>query len=467
VFDPMPAVIIGAIAVGWLAAVSGGSAHAADLIPVVEAEENVYSFTAPENGSGPTWCHGSSCIVRVGDHVFISGEEVIPDAKPLNNVRWLLFERGAQGWETIAKGPGRTREPCPLTCFPDGTMFLSDNPTITPPDQYKGPARPEVLAFSAERPKEPYQTLLPAWGGQPEFTEHSYRSFAADGQRKELILFQNVGYTHAEWSFRDARGEWSAHGQLKWPWGAEYPEPQPIRVCYPTVAIKDHKAYFCGVSDIVEPYPQWREYKKQITGRDWDYDFRRLFFTWSDDVTSGAFHDWIEVSSRDKTCGWIYPCDLWVGPDGAVHLLWTERAINEKLREKFFPGEKQSQALMYAVVRNGKVETKRALVLATEDGDGPVVGDARFHVTADGRLLVFYYASGDRADGERFSENRLLEIKPDGSQTESVKVNLQQPLTRFFTTTWRAGCAPSNLLEVYGSRAGGEDMMGYARIRIE
>jgi hypothetical protein len=44
-----------------------------------------------------------------------------------------------------------------------------------------------------------------------------------------LILFQNIGYTHAEWAFRDRSGN-SAQGKLVWPDGKEYPKPQPIRV---------------------------------------------------------------------------------------------------------------------------------------------------------------------------------------------------------------------------------------------
>lgn len=455
------------IATMWGVGLMAGSVRSADLNPVVEVEEDVYSFAQADNGAGPTWCHGSTCIVRAGENVLASGIEVIPDAKPLNNVRWQLFHRAGKGWQMVARGPGRTREPCPLACFPDGEVFLSDNPTLTPPDRYNGPARPEVLAFRAAQPEGWYQTLLPSWDGQPEFTEHSYRSFAADGRRRELILFQNVGYTHAEWSFRDERGNWSARGQLKWPWGAEYPEPQPIRVCYPTVALKDRKVYLCGVSDIIEPYPEWRAHKKELSGRDWDYDFRRLFYTWSDDITTGRFHGWVEVSSRDKTCGWMMPCDLWVAPDGAVHLLWTERAIDERLRERFFPNEKQSQALMYGVVRDGKVEQKRPLVIVREGEGGPTVGDGRFHVTAEGRLLVWYYQSGSGANGEWVSENRLLKVMPDGTQGESVKVPLKHPIRSAFTATWRAGCAPSEVLDVYGLRADGERTMAYARIRIK
>ena len=65
--------------------------------------------------------------------------------------------------------------------------------------------------------------------------------------------------------------------------------------------------------------------------------FRRLFYTWSDDITGGTFHDWIEVSSRDKTCGRIFPVDLYVAPSGDVFVLWTERALDEAISTPFPP----------------------------------------------------------------------------------------------------------------------------------
>ncbi len=435
--------------------------------PIVEVEEDVYSFEPADNGAGPMWTHGNTCIVRVGENLYASGLEKISDAVPLNNVRWLLFRRGTEGWEQVAVGPGRTREPCPLICFQDDRLFLSDNPTLTPTDQYSGPARPEVLLFSASDPEAGYQTLLPVWDDDPPFTEHSYRSFAADSENKELILFQNIGYTHAEWSFRDREDRWSAQGKLKWPWGSEYPKPQPIRVCYPNIAIKARAVYFCGVSDIVEPYPEWRQHKKEITGRDWDYDFRRLFFTWSDDITTGQFHDWIEISSRDKTGGWIFPCDLWVAPDGDVHLLWSERAIDERLRDKFFPDEKQIFSLNYAVVRKGQVVLRRSLHRGGEGASSEIPGNGRFRRTKGGRLLVFYYVHGTSADGTAVSENRVLEIYPDGQQSAPATVDLKHPFTSFYTATWRAGSAPSNVLDIYGQRAGKGHTISYARVRIE
>jgi hypothetical protein len=64
------------------------------LAPVVEVEEDLYTYTNAQNGAGPMWCSGSTTLVRTGDWLFVSGLETIPEAKPLNNCRWMLFTRG-------------------------------------------------------------------------------------------------------------------------------------------------------------------------------------------------------------------------------------------------------------------------------------------------------------------------------------------------------------------------------------
>jgi len=437
--------------------------------PVVEVEEDVYRYEPADNGAGPLWCQGSTCLVRAGDGLFASGLETIKGAKPLNNCRWMLFHRGEQGWQkTLSDPSGRTREPCPMVAFPDGRLFLSVNPTLNvDPNTYSGPARPEVLQFAARDAGKAERTLLPVWSGKPKFTEHSYRSFAADGPNREMILLQNIGYTHAEWSFFDREGRWSAQGQLKWPWGADYVKPEPIRTCYPNVALENREVHFCGVSDIIEPNPEWRAYKKQLTGRDWDYDFRRLFYTWSPDITKGQFEPWVEIASREKTCGWINPGDLWVAPNGDVHILWTERALDERLRQKFFPNEKQSYALNYAVLRKAKVVSRGTLLVAEEGKSNERPGRGRFQITPDNRLFVFFYVSGSDSSGKSISENRLLEILPDGSASNSVPVPLRRPFTDFFTATVRAGSPPSKTLELLGTRQGSNATISFARIRID
>ena len=443
-------------------------ARGAVVTPVVEKEEDVYSYSNADNGAGPMWCHGSTCLVRAGEHLFASGLETIPDAKPLNNCRWVLFERRAHGWERVQVDENRTREPAPIATFSDGRVLLSVNPTLGHgPEPNGGSALPDVLEFKAAAPTLPSTSLRPVWQGTPHFTEHSYRSLSADGITHELILFQNIGYTHAEWTYRDSTGKWSAHGQLKWPWGADYDQPEPVRVCYPNVAIQNRAVYFFGVSDVVEPYKAWRGFKRQLTGREWDYDFRRLFYTWTPDITREPFAEWTEIASRDKTCGWLSPCDLYVATNGDVHVLWSERALDERLRSKFFPEAKQSHTLNHAVVRQGRVVRRQKLEESTEDKPGIVGTAARFQVTPEHRLFVVYYASGIDAADKQVSENRVVEILTDGSVTPAFRLPLQRPFTTFFAATVRAGSPPSRTLEMLGERSGVALTISYAAVRLQ
>lgn len=446
----------------------GLTACAAELKPIVEIEEDVYSYTNAGNGAGPMWCHGSTCLVRVGKRVFASGIETVPGAKPLTNCRWMLFERRAKGWEQVRLDTdGRTREPAPLAAFQRGSVFLSANPTLGHGDEPNGgPARPDVFEFKARDPTAAPKSLLPVWQGEPKFTEHSYRSFAADGAAGELILFQNIGYTHAEWTFRDRRGTWRAQGQIKWPWGAEYDKPEPIRVCYPNVALRNRAVYFCGVSDVVEPYQAWRDFKRQLTGQQWDYDFRRLFFTWTPDITKKPFAGWIEIASCDKTCGWISPGDLYVADNGDVHLVWSERAIDERLRAKFFPEAKQRHSLNYALVREGKVVLRKTIEESSEDKPGIIGSGARFQITPEHRFFVIYYAGGTDSGGKSVAENRVRELLADGNLTPSVRLPLEKAFSQYFTATIRGGSAPSRTLEMLGPRQGSGNTISYARVRL-
>lgn len=428
----------------------------------VQAESDVYSYVPADNGAGPMWCSGSTCLVRTRDRLFASGIETLPQVKPYNNVRWMLFELLQGGWKLQHRDEkDRTREPCPMVCFHDGRVLLSVNPTLAGPDDHGGPAEPAILQFSADDMPAGYETIAPGWQGTPPFTEHSYRSFAADGQRGEMILLQNTGYTHAEWAFCDGQGDWSAQGQLVWPWGAEYDTPQPIRVCYPNVSLNRHSVHFCGVSDIVEPYAKWRQFKRELTGREWDYDFRRLFYTWSDDITTGVFHDWVEIASRDETCGWIFPGDLWVAPDGAAHILWVERAIDERLRPTFFPDARQKHSLNYAIVSEGKVVHTQALCELEEGQTGPSPNKGRFHSTPDGRLYVVYIAAG--AGG---TLNYVVEIGSDRTVGPATQIPLQAPFRSFFTATVRGGSPESDAVEMLGE-AGPPHTIRYARVRLD
>ncbi len=440
---------------------------------VVEVEEEIYSFVNANNGANPLWCYENTCIVRHGEEVFVSGLETLEGVPPDNNTRWLFFKRDKEGWKLVHKDEkDLTREPSPLTVLANGQIFLSVNPTLEPGIEATGPfarspAEPRLLRFLASEIEAPYKTIMPAWQEKAGFKETTYRSFVADRMGGDMILMQNesVGENMAIWTNRNANGDWSRQGTLDYPWGPDYEEPRTIRVCYPAVQLRERKVHLFGVSDIIEPNRAWREYKFQLTGNKWDYDFRRMFYTWTNDIRTGQFKPWVEVASREETCGWLFPADLWVARNGLVHALWTERALDERLREKFFPDARQSHALNYAVLREGKV-IFRAPVMHVEEGKSEVVPKAgRFHITPDGRIFIFY-SLGHKDAGQhiRATENRMVKVKSNGVFSEPVILDMETPLQRFFTATPRSGSAPSRMLDVLGMVG---NTMRYARIRID
>src|SRR5438105_3775078 len=115
-------VLLLVIALMWLPEYT---CSAASLAPTVEIEEDVYTFEPANNGAGPLWCSGSTCLVRTGGNLFASGLETLKDVKPLNNCHWLLFKREKNGWQLQqADHTGRTREPCPLVGFSNNRLLL-------------------------------------------------------------------------------------------------------------------------------------------------------------------------------------------------------------------------------------------------------------------------------------------------------------------------------------------------------
>lgn len=438
----------------------------------IKIEEEIYKIESINNGGSPMWDSGSTNIVRVDSNVFISGIEILPDTPPLNNIKCNLWKRNSNNWSVIKHAiTGRTREPCPLVAFPsENKIFLSDNPTLNSETTAgAGPARPSLLEYDSEKLSKPLLSL-PVWkrsATSPAFTEHSYRSFSADSGRSELILFQNINYSHAEWTFRDSKGIWSAQGQMKWPVGFDYDKPKPIRICFPNVAIRNRAVHFVGVSDIVEPNEAWKKFKHELTGQDWDYDMRRLFYSWSPDITKQGMENWLEIASREKTGGRTTPGDLWLAPDGSAHILWDEVALDMRLRDKFFPNEKQLWTLNYAVIRDGKVESRQTLLTTNEGTPGPIPHLPRFQVTPEGRMFVFFYVNGSDEAGKALSENRIFEIFDDGSISHMTRVPLVHALNNYMTATTRAGSSPSSTLDLLGTTPSEPNTIRYTRIKIK
>ncbi|MYM82956.1 hypothetical protein GTP44_13435 [Duganella sp. FT50W] len=440
--------------------------------PVVEVEEEIYAYVPANNGATPMWDSGSSNLVRIGEQVFASGLDTLPGMAPPNNTQCRLWRRSSLGWRADPPDPsGRTREPCPLVAFPDRRqIMLSANPVRDDtPGAPAGATNPVIRQYTARGKMRNPTAIQPRWQARdpaPVFSAISYRSFAGDGMNNEMILFQNIEYDHAEWAFRDKQGHWNAQGRLSWPLDAERSGNPPIRLCYPNVALDKRSVHFVGTDDVVEPNPGWRLAKRDLTGNTWDYVTRRLYYAWTSDITQQPFSAWLELANRDRTAGRVIPGDLWLAPDGSAHIAWEETAIDMRLRDKFFPDEKQRYELNYAVVRDGKLVSKTTLLATDEGKQGPVPHLPRFQHTQQGRLFVFFYVNGTDPSGKGLRENRLIEILPDGTAGPMLHVPLKHPLNNYMTATERAGSAPSDTLDVIGTEPSNAPTIRYARIRL-
>jgi len=437
----------------------------------VAAEDTIRECGEFNNGAGPLWCYGSKTIVRDGSTVYASVVDVDPDARPYCNTRWHLYQREDGGTWRIVRAQERAgeREPCPLVLQPEGRLHLSVNTAFEIAwESDNGNAgfhcMPHLLVFDRDRIDATPQTLLPRWDSEYPAFEHSYRGIAAE-PTGGIFLTQQVrdGDTHSQaWCYRNADGQWQAGGLLRF----------PMRGCYPAISLNDKAVHVLAISDEIEPNEEWKAYKKEITGRAWDYDFRQLFYTWTPDVTHTPFSQTLTIASTDETCGHIQHTDIYVDANDDAHVLYIERNIwHPFVRDRFFPGLPITSELKYARISNGRVVERRVLLNVAEDSaessgsnvvfDGPIATWAAFHPTADGRLLVLWSQTGI----DRVSSMLIRDLAADPSDPPAP-VPLHTAITRFFAAAPRVGCELSNTIDVYGTN-GDEMVVRYAQIAIE
>jgi hypothetical protein len=420
----------------------------------VEVEEVVATCASPNNGAGPLWCYGAPMVVRLGDDVFASVMETGQGVPPLCNTRWRLYHRDANGW-SLARAPEgfRNREPCPLANTGRGQLVLSVNPSTQPPGTQFGRCDPHLLRFDASHPERGPEALRPTWPKSAHFTDHSYRGLATDARRGEILALNIDATTSVQhWALGNADGDFSRTGTIAF----------PIRACYPQVALRDGAAHVMAIGDVVEPVAAWRDYKKEKTGRAWDYVFRRLFYTGTPDIARRDFAEPVEIDSAEATAGHITNLDLWIDPEGKAHLLYLKTNLTPLLRDRFFPGRKIATALEHVEVDDGKV-VARSTLLAGGEGARETPHYARFHAAGDGTLKVVAYVSGTREDGSSFAENRLVDARPGAKGATALP--LKSPFSIFFTAAERGGNRPSDTLDLFGI-AGDGNTLRYARVRL-
>ena len=233
--------------------------------------------------------------------------------------------------------------------------------------------------------------------------------------------------------------------------------------------LKNRAVHFCGAAAFDVWARVHRVGDKDKMGRQWGNRWRRLYYTWTPDITKESFRKWVEIASTHETGGWLFPGDMWVGPDGTVHIVWYEGPINRRLRDKHFPDIRMAWAYKFAQVRDGEVVRRGTLLEGGEGISGEVLGatgNPRVQITPDDRAFLFCYVGGRDSAGNALSENRLVELFSDGSTGKPVRVPLKRPFASCFTATQRGGSPRSNTLDVLGPQVGIRNTIGYARIGL-
>jgi hypothetical protein len=356
----------------------------------------------------------------------------------------------------IRAGEGfRNREPCPLVSLGPDRLVLSVNPSTEPPGTQYGRCDPQLLFFDTRRLDQPLRALRPSWPAAAHFTDHSYRGIAADPDRGEVLLLNIDAKTSAQhWALATADGRFRLTGALDF----------PIRACYPQVALRNGAAHVLAFGDIVEPNEAWRTYKKEQTGRNWDYVFRRLFYAWCSDLRRGGFAPPQEIDTVDATGGHITNLDLWADQRGTAHLLYLKTNFSPLLRDRFFPGQEIVTTLEHVEAAGGKI-IRRTHLLSGGEKARETPHYARFHATEDGTLWAVVFITGRRSDGSSFAENRVFPIRPGQLEVSFTLLPLKTPLSIFFTAAERGGSRPSNVLDLLGTGSDGQTLR-YASVRL-
>ncbi|MCL2517743.1 MAG: hypothetical protein FWF15_04190 [Oscillospiraceae bacterium] len=372
------------------------------------------------NGSGPMWCYGSSTIARLGDTVYATVPLLDEKVTPLSNTHMTLYRKKPDmPWEQIYVNPNYNREPCPLMRYNDTTLVVTANPSEA--GTMYGPAKPGVLLFDLNG--NITEMIPPVWDEDYKFMDHSYRGSSVDIAYGGMFLANQYvtdsGGEHC-YAYYDGN-DWTHCGKLDY----------DVRSCYPNVQLKGKSVHILAISDIIEPNPEWRAFKKEITGRDWDYDFRNLYYKYTNDVTKDPPCAPILIDSREETCGWISNHDIHADDSGTCHVLYSTKRMNfPQMKEKFFPDTEFDVSLEYKAVKDGKIIHAVTLDFQTK----PISYCGAFHIAENGELKIIYCKN----DGYYIT---------DFENTTKIETSLK-PAT-FFTARNRLGNLQSDIIDLY------------------
>lgn len=408
-----------------------------------------------QNGADPVWSCGNSTIVRVGSRVFATNAKVHPERKPLNNTSLEIWEKEDAGcWTLVYEDRGVfQREPCPIAYLGENTLAVTANVPAAwhEPEEPTQDSEciPTLYLFDISGPLRKTASIPLPWpAGSHTFWEHSYRNFAVDNVRKQLFL-DNIDYESDDrfcWTLLNHEMNCIKTGWLDF----------PQRVCYHHIAIRNGEVYLFGVQDIKEPNPEWHAHKRAVTGREWDYDFRKVYLNYCPDINSCDFEPSQLICERDATCGWTFPLDCCFDVNGdMLCLVSVQNVAYPFVREKFFPTLAPESALELYRFSKGRL-TGRTRLAFSADTQAAQGYRAFFHTDRSGELFAVW-AKCAEAPGDEYPVGTYLTRISDLS---AQPVRLLDEPAAYTGSKIRLGAAPSDTVDLYWVRDEKEIMHG-------
>ena len=399
------------------------------------------------NGASPCWSMGNSAIIRVGSRVFATNSRVHPERKPLNNTTLEIWEKEDGGeWRMVYEDPETfQREPCPIAYPGNNVLAVS----VNVPARFHAPDEatedrdciPMLYLFDISGSLRKTGEIRLKWDqGDYAFWEHSYRGFAYDSVRGNLFL-NNIEYSGDDqfcFTLLNSEMQCIKTGKLHF----------PERCCYHAIAMKDGETYLFGVRDIKEPNAEWRDYKRSVTGREWDYDFRQLYLNYCPDIEAGDFEPSLLICDMDSTCGWTFPLDCCYDANGDMFFLASVRNITPPfMQERFFPELAHECTLELYRFSKGKLIAHRQL--ATSAGTEPATGyNGFFHTAASGEVYAVWCKNASSPQDPLSPGTYLSRL----SAPDAPPVRLMDECAATFGSKVRLGAAPSDRVDLYWSR---------------
>jgi hypothetical protein len=175
-----------------------------------------------------------------------------------------------------------------------------------------------------------------------------------------------------------------------------------------------------------------------------------LLYKTCGDITQGQFTDTICITSRDETCGHVYPQDIYADADDICHVLYTTRRIwHPFMRDRFFPNVEFESTLEYATVKNGSVIHRELLDRDTEAADGAFIETeycASLQERTDGSMAVLYSKWNSPSHTQRPDGYYRTDLDTLG---DAVPMELSTPPSIFCLASPRAGNLPRDTADVF------------------